>query len=187
MSASSMGTTAATLGALSLVLVLAACGGSDGEASTTVAADTTATPAAANARLDQASWSRYQDTRAHLRKVNDEAIETFRSCRRLLGSEVPAEKVQECLGDSAASVVVEGKQAMAVLDDLAQEVSGPCADATAQLSGNVKLYTATINGIQRSVDRGSLPTSQEVESALGLLTASRAAAAEFERACKPAA
>jgi hypothetical protein len=171
--------------ALALVLALAACGGSDDgsdDAATTGAAETTA--AATNVRLDPASWNRYQETRKNARAVNEKAIKTFQSCRQLVLSSVPAEKVQACLGDSVDSVVAEGKHVMGVLDDL-KVAGGACADASDDLHGNVKLYTATVNGIGQSVEQGSVPTTDEIESAMGLLTASRAAAAEYERACKP--
>jgi hypothetical protein len=179
-------TLSAAVGALALALVvaLAACGGSDDDAATTGVAETGA--AAANVRLDAASWEQYEETRTQARAVNEEAITTFRSCRELVNTQVPADRVQACFGDSVASVVTEGQHVMNVLDELNAEADGACADAGAQLRGNVKIYTATVSGLGRSIEHGTLPSTQEIESALAMLTRSRAAAAGFERACKPA-
>ena len=169
---------------LLLALVPVACGGDDDddEAAPT-AADTTAV--AANERLDQETWDAYVDKRDEARAVNDEAIATFRRCRDLLGTDVPAEQVEECLGTATTDVVTEGREVLAELDDLAGDVSGACADANEQLSGNIKLYISSVNAIGRGVEQGNLPSGNDVGSSLAQLERSRTAAAAFERACKP--
>ena len=175
----------ALLAGLLLALVHVACGGDDDddEAAGTATADTTAV--AANERLDQETWDAYVEQRDEARAVNDEAITTFRRCRDLLGTDVPAERVEECLGSATTDVVTEGQEVLAELDDLAGDVSGACADANEQLSGNIKLYIASVNAIGRGVEQGNLPSSNDVGSSLAQLERSRTAAAAFERACKP--
>jgi hypothetical protein len=163
------------------LLALAACGGDD-DATATEAPTVTAT---ANVRFERAAWNEYVKTREKAQTVNERAIKTFRSCRELLFTDVPVERVKNCLATSAEDVVAEGKKVVAVLDDLATDVSGACADATADLSGNVKLYSSTVNAILLSIEQSNLPTSNDIQSSLGRLTASRAAAAAFERTCKP--
>jgi hypothetical protein len=50
----------------------------------------------------------------------------------------------------------------------------------------VKLYISSVNAIGLAVERSFLPESQDVAESLRVLGSSRAAAADFERACKPA-
>jgi len=170
--------------ALALVPALAACGGSDDDEATTGAAGTAAAPEE-NVRLDPASWAEYEKTRAKARAVNEEAIKTFRECRELVNTSVPVERVQACFGDSVVSIVTEGQHVMSVLEELNEDVAGACEFAGTQLHGNVKIYTATVSGLGRSIESGTLPTTQDIGSALAQLTRSRAAAARYESACKP--
>jgi hypothetical protein len=173
----------AALVLLALALVPAACGGDDDEEATPTNTETAVL--AENVRLDEESWDRYVETRDAARATNQQAIVTFRKCRDLLGTDVPAEEVEECLGTAATDVVAEGMDVLAVLDELGTEVSGACADATATLRGNIKLYIATVNAIALDLERSSLPTGQDVGTSLQQLETSQAAAAEFERVCKP--
>jgi hypothetical protein len=170
-----------------LALLVAGCGGDDDEDGGGAAATAGETIAiAGDGTLDQAAWDEYVAARDEARAVNDEAVATFRRCRDLLGTAVPAAEVEECLGTAAADVVAQGREVMEVLDGLPVEEGSACAAATTQLSGNVKLYTSAVNSIQLTVSNSRLPTSQDVGAATQMLVASREAADEFERACAPA-
>ena len=173
---------AAALASLTVSVALAACGGDD-ETTTTTATETATS--AENVRLEPAAWEEYVQERDEARAVNNEAIETFNKCRNLFETS-PPEEAYECMGDSAADVVDEGEDVLSFLDGLAADVSGECATATTNLSGNVKIYTATVNQIALALDRPALPTIQSIESSLAQLTRTRAASANFETACKPA-
>jgi hypothetical protein len=168
-----------------LVLALSACGGDDDESATSPATASETATAAGNERLEPDAWAEYVETRDEARAVNEKAIATFRRCRDLLGTEVEAQRVFDCLGTAAEDVVTEGRAVLAVLDGFAEDVSGSCATATSTLHGNVKLYIATVNQIAISVDRSTLPENQVIESALELLAGTRAASARFEDVCKP--
>ena len=169
-----------------LALVLAGCGGDDDEDDGGAAATTGETVVlAGDGALDQAAWDEYVAVRDEARAVNDAAITTFRRCRELLDTDVPPAQVEECMGTATADVVEEGREVMAFLDGLSVEAGTACADATTQLSGNVKLYTSAVNAIHLTVEESRLPSSQDVDAAQQVLIASRKAAAEFERACAP--
>jgi hypothetical protein len=166
-----------------LALGVAGCGGDDDEASAEPA--TTASKAAPNQRLDQESWDEYVAARNSARMVNDEAVKTFRRCRNLLGTDVEAEKVKTCLGDSASSVVAEGQKLRGVLDGFSSEVGGECAAALEQLNGHVKLYISSVNAIALGVEQSNLPNSQDIGASTAQLAKTRSEAAKFEAACKP--
>jgi sarcosine oxidase delta subunit len=166
-----------------LVPGLAACGGDDDEAEATPA--TTAAKAAPNQRLDQESWEEYVAARDTAKEVNDKAVTTFQGCRNLLGTNVDAEKVKECLGDSATSVVEEGQKLRGVIEGFLPEVSGDCAGATQNLAGYVKLYTSSVNAIAIGVEQSNLPNNEDIGSSTALLAKTRTEAAKFETACKP--
>ena len=170
--------------ALGLTLALAACGGDDDEAADSVA--TEAAAPAANEPLDAAAWAEYVEARDEARAVNDKAIATFRTCQDLLGTDVPVDRIKECLGNSTADVVSEGRELLAVLDGLAAQASGACQDAAEKLSGNVKLYVSSVNAIGLTVENSTLPTSQDIGSSLAQLETTRDAATEFDHACEPA-
>jgi len=171
-----------------LVLAAAACGGDDddGGATTAAAATTPTAQSRPNKRLDQASWDEYVAARDKAREVNDAAIKTFRRCRNLLGTGADAEKVKTCLGDAATSVVAEGQKLRGVLDGFSSEVGGACAEALEEVDGYVKLYISSVNAIALGVENSNLPNSQDVGSSAALLAKTRAEAAHFEAACKPA-
>jgi hypothetical protein len=177
-------TTAAICAAIA-ALGLAACGGDDDdEAAAPTAADTAML--AADGPLDQESWDEYLAVRDEARAVNDEAVTTFRRCRDLLGTDVPETEVEECLGASVADVVDEGEQVLALLDGFEDEVGGACAGARTNLHGTVKLYVSSVNAIGLDLERSSLPTDNDVDSAVRTLGAARAAQTVFEEECMPA-
>ena len=167
-----------------LALLLAACGGDDDEDATPTA-ETSAAAQAESVRLEPAAWDEYVERRDQARTVNEEAIATFRRCRDLLSTSADEEKVFTCLGDSAENVVTEGKDVLAYLEDVEQDVAGACATATETLQGNVRIYTATVNQIALSVERSTVPSSQEIDTSLAQLAATQKASAAFDRACRP--
>jgi hypothetical protein len=185
MSASWWRTGFAVLALASVLLVLSACGGDDDDSDTAAAPAETSTTAG-NERLDAAAWDEYVALRDQARAVNQKAIATFRRCRTLLGSNVPAQQVFDCLGTAATDVVDEGREVLAYLEGLGGDVSGACAQATTTLHGNVKIYIATVNQIAISADRNELPEGQMVDSSLAQLTRTRSASSQFDTACQPA-
>jgi hypothetical protein len=172
--------------AFASVLLLTSCGGSSTSGSTTTTATTAAT--GGGARLTASQWTTYETAVASAQTVNQKAIKTFTACRRLIDSQASAEKVKSCLGDSTDQVVTEGKALMATLATLAGTTGGACETANAHLTGNIKLYVASVQTLGNAVDQGTIPgASTAINSALTALTRSRAAGAAFEQACKPAA
>jgi hypothetical protein len=178
--------------AFAAAFVLAGCGGSSGgESATTTAAATTAPSSAGggggkNGRLSQAQWAEYSAVLANAQKVNRPAIATFSRCRRLIASNQNPEQVSACLGKSTSAVVTTGKQTLTELEKVTAGTSGACAKAGQQLTGNVKLYVATVQSIQTTVSQGKAPTTQSIDMALSQLGRARASNAAFEAACKPA-
>jgi hypothetical protein len=165
-------------------LALAGCGGDDDEESAPTAADTAVL--AADEPLDQASWDEYVEARDSAQAVNREATATFRRCRDLLATDADEAKVEECLGTSVADVVDEGGEFLTVLEGIEAEAGGACKSAATNLHGTVKLYVSTVNAIGLDLERSSLPTANDVDSAVRTLTAARAAGTAFEEECKPA-
>jgi hypothetical protein len=152
--------------AAGVLLLGVACGGSDDEpdsAGTTV--DTAA--GGENRRLSDASWDEYVAARDRAQKVNTAATTTFAKCAKLAPG-ADSDALDTCLGDSAASVVAEGESLLETLGGFEDEVGGACADALTKLDGYVKLYVASVNGVETAVDND------------------QAARAPFEAACKPA-
>jgi hypothetical protein len=176
-------TTAAVCAAIA-ALALSACGGDDDDEAAAPTVDTAML--APDGPLDQASWDEYVVVRDEARAVNDEAVTTFRRCRDLLGTGAPEAQVEECLGTSVQDVVDEGEKVLAVLDGFEDEVGGACAGARTNLHGTVKLYVSTVNAIGLDLERSSLPTANDVDSAVRTLGAARAAQTVFEEECKPA-
>jgi hypothetical protein len=184
MSGSRRRTGIAGLALVTAMFVLPACGGDD-DTDTAAAGGTETAAATGNVRLEPAAWDEYVAVRDEARAVNETAIETFRRCRTLLGSNVPADQVYDCLGTAAEDVVREGQEVLTFLDGLGEDVGGACAQATANLHGNVKIYIATVNQTAISVDRNELPSGQAMDSSQRQLIATRAASTQFEKACKP--
>jgi len=163
-------------------LVLSGCGGS----STPAVTPATTAAAAQNARLTEAQWASYVDERDKAREINAAATKTFAVCNQLILTSAPAEKVNACLGDSTASVVTAGKAVLVDLDALAGETSGACEAANVALAGYVKLYTASVQSLGVSVERGDLASGQtSIDNSREALKNTKAASAAFDSACKP--
>ena len=168
-------------------LALAGCGGSSSSSNGNSAAapTTTAGAPATSERMDQATWARWGQIRTSAQTVNQKAIATFRKCKSLVLSNVSQQKVQACMSDSASSVVTEGRKVQAALADVSSSTTGACKTAATDLGGNVTLYIATVNGIDKAVTAGNVPSSQRLDSALAQLGRTRALVPPFEQACKP--
>ena len=168
-------------------LVLSGCGGSSKSSTppTTTAVTSTAAP---GAPLSMADWNTYVKQRDTARAINEAATKTFALCRPLLVSSASKEKVQSCLKDSTTSVVNAGKAALTELDLLKGKAGSECEAANAALTNYVKLYTASVQSLSVSVDRGDYASAQtSIANGLTALTHSRAAGVAFEKACKPTA
>ena len=179
--------------AFAAAFVLAGCGGSsNGESATTTAAATTAPPSSSggaagkNGRLSQAQWAEYSAVVAKAQAVNRPAIATFSRCRKLVVSAQDPQKVKTCLGKSTGAVVTTGRETLTELEKVTAGTSGACAKAGQQLTGYVRLYVASVQAIQTTVSRNSVPTTQSIDQATTALGRARAANAAFEAACKPA-
>jgi hypothetical protein len=170
-----------------LACALAGCGGDDEETGATTA--TTGAQAGSmqpeNKRLSQAGWEEYVTTRDQAQAVNEAAIKTFRSCRKLVGTSVAVEKVEKCFGTATVDVVDESEKVIATLDRLAGETAGACSKAGDTLAGYVKLYASSVQAIGLGIQRADLPSPNDFDNTLEVLRGTRAANAAFERACKP--
>jgi hypothetical protein len=173
--------------AVVLAFAVAGCGGSDSGSS----ADSTGSTTAAsqkNVRMTNAAWADYVAVRTEARTVNNKAIATFSTCRGLIFSSAPPEKVNACLGDSASSVVTTGKKTLHELDTFAADVAGECAKANETLAGNVKLYVASIQTVETSVSNGNVHGAEpHITNALEALKHTKTSSAAFDTACKPVA
>jgi hypothetical protein len=167
-----------------VLLLGVGCGGSDDDsdsAGTTVETDA----GAENVRLSDASWDEYVTARDSSHRVNTAATTTFAKCAKLApGADSAA--IDACLGDSAASVVAEGESLLETLGGYEDEVGGACADALTKLDGYVKLYVASVNGVETAVENDQAGVSAQIDEATEALEEARAARAPFEAACKPA-
>jgi hypothetical protein len=178
-----------TTGAICAVLAalaLAGCGGDDDDEAAPTAAETAVL--AADEPLDQESWDGYVEARDSAQAVNAEATKAFQRCRDLLATDAGEDvaQVEECLGSAVDDVVDEGEQFLAVLEGIEAEAGGACKGTATNLHGTVKLYVSTVNAIGLDLERESLPTSNDVDSAVSALTAARAAGRAFDKECKPA-
>jgi hypothetical protein len=170
--------------AAGMLLLGAACGGSDDDSDS---AGTTVETGAGdeNRRLSDASWDEYVAARDRAQEVNAAATTTFAKCAKLApGSD--SEALDTCLGDSAASVVTEGESLLQTLGGFEDDVGGACADALTKLDGYVKLYVASVNGVETAVENDQAGVSAQIDEATEALEEARAARAPFEVACKPA-
>jgi hypothetical protein len=172
-------------------LVLSGCGGSTKSAETsagTTTGTTTAATVAAKTPLTVAEWNSYVADRDKARSINASATKTFATCRQLILSTAPAAQVQSCLKNSTTDVVDAGKTALTQLEALSGQGGSACQAANASLTNYVKLYTASIQSLSVSVDRGDLASAQSsIDNGIAALKHSRAASVAFEAACKPPA
>jgi hypothetical protein len=170
--------------AAGVVLLAVGCGGSDDDSDSTGTTVETGS-GAENVRLSDASWDEYVTARDSSHQVNTAATKTFAKCAKVApGSDSAA--IDTCLGDSAASVVAEGESLLETLGGFEDEVGGACADALTQLDGYVKLYVASVKGVETAVDADQAGVSTQIDEATEALEEARAARAPFEAACKPA-
>jgi hypothetical protein len=172
--------------AAAMLLAGAACGGSDDDSDAT---ETTVeeTTTGGDERLSAASWETYVADRDSARQVNAAATKTFAKCGKLAPAS-DSEAIDKCLGDSASSVVAEGEKLMATLAGFEDEAGGACASALTNLAGSVKLYVASVNGVETAVEGDQVAgVSAQIDEASEALENAREQQAPFEAACKPAA
>jgi hypothetical protein len=175
--------------AAAVLLALAAgCGGSGSSEGTTTTTAAQAPAQTQSARLSPASWAAYVQKRAKAQAVNNTAIKTFATCRHLIYSSVPAERIQACLGNSTSVVVRTGKSALATLNSLSDQTEGACAASVTQFAGHVKLYIASVQALGVAVS-GDQPASEQsaIDNSLEALKGTKASRLAFERACRPVA
>jgi hypothetical protein len=171
--------------AAALAVVPAGCGGGGSSETTTTTTTSSTTTSAGNVRLTQESWAKYEQIEAGAKSVNDAAIAKFRTCRKLVATNASAQQVNACFGPPTASVVAHGQKVLRDLASIGQDVGGACAAATAHLHDSITLYISSVNKLNLSAQNGTVPSTDDVDAAVRTLTASRAADAQFEQACKP--
>jgi hypothetical protein len=172
--------------ALAAAVALAGCGGSGDEASDPAEAVTSTVEG--NTRLSAASWATYEEAGARARKANRSATAVFRRCADKVPTSPDADAVAACMGGAAGTVVDEGRRLLETLDGLEQEVSGACASALANLSGNVKLYVSSVSALESSVENDQTAGMQgQIDDSLDVLARARTAQGSVTAACKPVA
>lgn len=172
--------------------MLAGCGGSDDDdesaPTTSAPAETETSTTAGNTRLSAASWASFQTAAARAQKTNQAATAVFRRCADKVPTTQAGDAVATCMGGAATTVVDEGTRLLQALDGLEQEASGACAAALADLSGNVKLYVSSVNGLETSIENDQTAGMQgQIDDSLQVLAQARAARAPVTAACKPVA
>jgi hypothetical protein len=171
-------------------VALAGCGGSGDEADATTSDPDEAVTSTAegNTRLSAASWATYEEAGARARKANRSATAVFRRCADKVPTSPDADAVAACMGGAAGTVVDEGRRLLETLDALEQEVSGACASALANLSGNVKLYVSSVSALESSVENDQTAGMQgQIDDSLDVLAQARTAQGSVTAACKPVA
>jgi hypothetical protein len=176
----------AALAAAVVGLVLAGCGGSDGEADSTTP-PTVTTSDAANKRLSAASWDTYVTSATQAQKVNQAAIKTFSKCRDLIVRNMQSQQVQQCFGTTTSDVVTQGQKFLTTLQGFEGEVAGACAKALTDYQGYVKLYLSSVNALDTGLDSSGPPNATQVDQAQGALVRARTSSKAFETSCKPTA
>jgi hypothetical protein len=170
---------------------LAGCGGDDDSAGGTGGTTTSAatmTQATQDERLTPAGWNEYTEVRDEARTVNNAAIVTFKKCRKVLYGSDERASPSMCFGDSLANLTGVGKDTLAFLTSQQADVGGACGKANAELTGYVKLYTASAQTLADSVAKDEVPRSPAtIDNALVALDHTKAASVAFDAACKPAA
>lgn len=171
-----------------VVVVTAGCGGSSSSGSgesTASSTATTQTTAAQNQRLTSAQWSDYQSSRAALRKANAAATATLKKCSSIAVHQNRA-AVQACVGSTFADLTTAAGSSLATLRGFENTVSGPCADALAQLINQVGVFQASASQMQTTLDSptvaGYPAASQNLELAL---KGGKAQAQTFDKECAP--
>ena len=185
MSASRKLALALALGAVCLVFAAAGCGGDDDEGS---GAGTTAATTAReqNERLTESQWAEYEKVRDDARTVNTKAIATLKHCRKVLYASDDRTQPSECFGDSMANLASTGKETLDFLQSQQSEVSGACASANAELTGYVKLYVASAQTLNDSIQREDVTGAQgTIDNATVALQNTKKAQVAFTAACKP--
>ena len=185
MSASRKVALALALGAVTLVFAAAGCGGDDDEGS---GAGTTAATTAReqNERLTESEWAEYEKVRDEAQTVNTKAIATLQRCQKVLLQSDDRTQPSECFGDSMANLASTGKDTLAFLESQQGEVSGACAQANTQLTGYVKLYVASAQTLNNSIQEEDVTGSQAtIENAKVALQNAKKSGVAFTAACKP--
>ena len=110
----------------------------------------------------------------------------FKKCHQLDYERESTVTVQECFGDSLTNLTNVGKSTLTFLEGQQSQVSGACARAHTDLTGYIKLYTASAQSINRSVDGdefAGIPAT--IDNALVALNDARAASLALDATCKP--
>jgi hypothetical protein len=176
--------------AFAAVAVAAGCGGSDSSSSgDSVAATTEATQTsttAANERLTSTQWAAYQSSRSALRKANSAASATLKKCSAIATQQKTA-AVQACVGDTFTELTTAAGNSLSTLQGFQGTVSGSCASALDQLTGQVGLFQASAHQMQVTIDSPTLAGYPAASQSLELaLSAGQSEATSFEKECAPA-
>jgi hypothetical protein len=179
---------AAVLCAAVLAPVLAGCGGDEESPADAAPPATTRTQTTQNERLTPAAWDEYTKVRDEARTANAAAIVTFKKCRKVIYESDERANASECLGDSLTNLTAVGKDTLSFLESQQADVGGACGKANQELTGYVKLYTASAQSITDSAANDELAGTQAtVDNAIVALNRAKAASVAFDAACKPAA
>ncbi len=172
------------------VAALAGCGGSGSGSSSTQSSTAPPPPASTSAggthaRLTSAQWTAYQSANKSFVAANSKGIAKFRSCNQASHAASPsnaANTFKTCLGDTIPKVTDATHSFGVTLHGFQSSVSGNCTQALNTYIGSLVSWTNVINGINRAVQQGQLPTTANVPTVNDQITSSADA---FAKACRP--